>query len=226
GGLDYRYSLRGDGQSPPKNVSGAEQRKALAAVLRTLDAGTLTLPPQLLATLPPRPPGYPATRESFATRTGLTFDPQAAVASAAEITASLLFEPTRAARLLDYNSRDRSLPGLDEVLHQVLASTWFAPRLDGQAALTQATVEDVVLRHLLALAANEEESATVRDMAAYQVRDLKSWLQAHTGDSRPLEAAHRAGALQQIGAFEKDPSRFAAPAAPAVPPGQPIGDDE
>ena len=36
GGLDYRYNLRGDGQPGPEIVSAAEQKKALAAVLKTL----------------------------------------------------------------------------------------------------------------------------------------------------------------------------------------------
>ena len=66
GGLDYRYALRGDGQEVTAIVSAADQRKALAAVLRTLAPETLTLPEPLLRLLPPVPPGYPRTRESFA----------------------------------------------------------------------------------------------------------------------------------------------------------------
>ncbi len=57
GGLDYRYNLRGDGQPIPEIVSAAEQKKALAAVLKTLSPETLTLPESLLKILPPRPPG-------------------------------------------------------------------------------------------------------------------------------------------------------------------------
>jgi hypothetical protein len=72
GGLDYRYNLRGDGQPGPSIVDGAEQQKALAAVLKTLAPETLTLPESLLAILPPVPPGYPRTRESFPSETGLT----------------------------------------------------------------------------------------------------------------------------------------------------------
>ncbi|WP_158944009.1 zinc-dependent metalloprotease, partial [Granulicella sp. S190] len=48
GGLDYRYNLRGDNQPNPEIVSGAEQKKALTAVLRTLTPETLTLPEPLL----------------------------------------------------------------------------------------------------------------------------------------------------------------------------------
>ncbi len=226
GGLEYRYALRGDGQPAPKIVGAAEQRKALAAVVATLDAQALTLPESLLALLPPRPPGYAATRESFPTRTGLVFDPQGAVASAAELSTSLLFEPTRAARLAEYKSRDSTLPGLDEVLRSVLAATWYAPRSSGLLAMTQITVEDAVLRHLLALAASEPAGAVVREIAGYEVGQLKIWLEAKTDPSMPmLEKAHWSGGLQQINGFLKDPDKYAPPVTPDVPPGQPIGED-
>jgi hypothetical protein len=226
GGLDYRYALRGDNQPAQQIVSAAEQRKALAAVLSTLDPKTLTLPETLLATLPPRPPAYPSTRESFPGRTGLTFDPQGAVESAAELSTSLLFEPTRAARLAEYKSRDATLPGLDEVIRQTLAATWYAPRLTGQQGMTQLTVEHAVLRHLLALAANDDAGEIVREMAAYQVAQLKVWLEAKTDPKLPMAStAHRTSALEEINDFAKNPQKYATPAAPAVPPGQPIGDD-
>ncbi len=76
GGLNYRYALRGDGQMVTEYVSPANQRKALAALMKTVSPSTLTLPDSLLQILPPRPPGYPRTQESFAARTGVTFDPQ------------------------------------------------------------------------------------------------------------------------------------------------------
>ncbi len=134
GGLDYRYALRGDGQIVTAIVSPADQRKALAAVLRTLSPETLTLPETLLRLLPPVPPGYPRTRESFAAFTGLVFDPVAAAQSAADLTLALLLQPQRASRLVEYHARDAANPGLDEVLASVLKATWQAPRFSGLAA--------------------------------------------------------------------------------------------
>src|SRR6202789_19245 len=52
GGVDYRYSLRGDSQPNPEIDSAAEQKKALAVVLKTLSPETLTLPESLLKILP------------------------------------------------------------------------------------------------------------------------------------------------------------------------------
>ena len=69
GGLDYRYNERGDGLADPAIVAPADQRKALATVLQTLSPDTLTLPESLLKILPPVPPGYPRTQESFPAQT-------------------------------------------------------------------------------------------------------------------------------------------------------------
>ena len=65
GGLDYRYALRGDGQLVTEIVPAAAQRQALDAVLKTISPETLTLSESLLKILPPRPPAYPRTQESF-----------------------------------------------------------------------------------------------------------------------------------------------------------------
>src|ERR1700744_785236 len=135
GGLDYRYALRGDGQLVTQIVPAAQQRAALDAVLKTLDPAALTLPESLIKILPPRPPGYDLSRsgnpEPFPARTGLTFDPEGAVESAANLTLELLFEPTRATRLVQYKDRQSEEPGgnaslgLDDVIEATLRATWY-----------------------------------------------------------------------------------------------------
>ena len=228
GGLDYRYALRGDGQPITRIVAAAEQQKALDAVLRTLDSSTLTLPQSLLEILPPRPPGYPRTRESFPGRNGLTFDPQGAVESAANLTASLLFEPTRASRLVEYKLRDSSLPGLEDVISQTLKATWYAPRQTASTLATQLTVEDVVLRYLLALAASQSTSPEARAVAASETDQVKTWLKGKIGDASAPELlhAHWLAAQSEIETFSKDPSKFVTTNGLETPPGQPIGNDE
>ncbi len=228
GGLDYRYAVRGDGGMVTEMIPAAKQRQALAAVLKTLDASTLTLPDSLLQLLPPVPPGYPRTRESFGGFTGVTFDPEGAVEAAAGLTVSLLFDPARASRLVEYHARDASLPGLEEVIRQTLAATWDAPRQPGLVGLTQNTVDDLVLRGLLGLAANAKASPEARAEALEQAIQLK-----HSLLDRQLTAteaiAHRDAAVRQIEDFQRNPAKYApAPILP-TPPGQPIGeaaDDE
>ena len=61
GGMDYTFALRGDGEIPTEIVAPAEQRRALEAVLATLEPEPLALPESLLKIIPPRPPNIRAT---------------------------------------------------------------------------------------------------------------------------------------------------------------------
>jgi hypothetical protein len=227
GGLDYRYNERGDGLADPEIVAPAEQREALAAVLNTLTPETLTLPESLLKILPPVPPGYPRTRESFPSETGLTFDPIAAAESAADLTLQVLLDPSRASRLVQYHMRVPDSPSLRSVLEAV--STTVAERPEAGHSMSsevERAVEFRSLEAMLRLAVNPEASTQAQAIARSHVNDLlKQWSSA-----APLvdtaEAIHRAALIQRIEDFNRDPTKFA-PAKPIeAPPGMPIGDDE
>lgn len=227
GGLDYRFALRGDGQLVTEIVPAAAQQQALAAVVKTLAPATLTLPDSLLRILPPRPTGYERTQESFPGRTGVTFDPEGAVESAANLTLELLFEPARATRLVEYKEREPGEPGLDDVIEATLKSTWYAQRETGLEGLTQLTVEDATLDHLLTLAASVDASEQAKAQARAEAEKLKDWLKGHGGStSLPVDLrAHYSAAEEKISSFEKDPTKFKAAPTLEAPPGQPIGDD-
>ncbi len=222
GGLDYRYSLRGDGQPGPRVVGAEEQRKALTAVLKTISPETLTLPESLLAQMPPRPPGVAQTRESFAAATGLTFDPVAAAESSADLTLALLLNPERASRLVEYHARDAKNPGLDEVLDQVLAATWRSPAASGLARLVQEAVQTRTTEALLALAASPSASSA----AAADAREHLVRLKAELNCGEPERRAHCGANLARIEAFERDPLKFVVAKPVEAPPGMPIGDED
>jgi hypothetical protein len=225
GGVNYRYALRGDGQMITQALSGADQRRALAAVLTTLSPQTLTMPDSLLKLLPPRASGYDRTRESFPARTGLTFDATGAAETAADLALALLFEPTRATRLVQNHDQDTAQPGLAEVIEATLAVTWKAPRASGPAAATQRAVESAVLEHLLALAANKAPSAEARAVARKQAIGLRLWLE-RAPDAGPTEQAVREAAIARITLFDREPDKFTPAPSAEAPPGMPIGDDE
>jgi hypothetical protein len=241
GGLDYRYQLRGDGQPGPTLVSPAEQRKALAAVLKTLSPSYLTLPEPLLQLLPPRPPGLEATREALPSATGLTFDPVAAAESAADLTLSVLFNPQRASRLVEYHARNPEEPSLDAVLDATLtatrpavsaihptsstgkplSSTDFSTTGSDPVKLTAAIQNAVYVRTveaLLTLAANPAASSGARAIVFAKLDQIKR--QAKPSIPTEQYIAHR---IQQ---FQTDPTKFV-PAKPIdAPPGMPIGDTD
>ena len=58
GGAEYRYDIRGTSETPLVPLSDNQQRRALTAVLATLDAEMLALPPDVLQWLHPKSPGY------------------------------------------------------------------------------------------------------------------------------------------------------------------------
>jgi hypothetical protein len=224
-GNHYAYALRGDGQTATAPVPPEAQRRALAAVLRTLSPETLTLPETLVARIPPRPSGYPRTREDFATRTTM-FDPLAAAEGAAELTLATLFDGARAARLVEQHARDARQPSLDDVLTAAMAATWRAPRRSGLAAEVQRTVDAVLLHALMRLAVDTTTSAQVRASAFLKLDELRRWARG-SGGGDAEERAHRRFAAAEIDQFEKSPESVVKSLAPVeAPPGQPIGSDE
>ena len=65
GGLYYTFALKNDGQTATKFVPAAEQWKAFDALMSTISPDALALPEKLIEKIPPRPIGYPRTRETF-----------------------------------------------------------------------------------------------------------------------------------------------------------------
>ncbi|MBS1840326.1 MAG: zinc-dependent metalloprotease [Acidobacteria bacterium] len=223
GGMDYVFALRGDGQVPTKIVAPAEQRRALHAVLDTVKPEALMLPEKLLEMIPPRPPDYERGREQFKIRTSPAFDALAPSEAAAQHTLQFLFNPERAARLVEFHARDAANPGLEEVIDAVLTATWKAPRGADYKGAVARVVDDVALYDLLTLATNDAASNESKAIAAYKLRQLKTWLSGAATGAGEDELAHRAQAVRQIEQFERDPKKLELPRPSLPPDGPPIG---
>jgi len=224
GGMDYTFALRGDGEVPTQIVAAAEQRRALATVLTTLKPEALALPDPLLKIIPPRPPDYPRDRELFKIHTSPTFDAVAPAEAAAHHTLQFLFNPERAARLIQFHALDQQNPGLDEVIDAVLNATWKAPHPKGYDGEITKTVDQVVLYDLMALSANEQASDAARAVASLKLHDLKEWLDSPGGALQVIpDQAHIFFASHQIEAFEKDSKRINLSPPVEPPDGPPIG---
>jgi len=232
GGMDYTIALRGhaptlqtpEGKSPTEIVLPAEQRRALAAVLATLRPEVLALPEPLLKLIPPRPFDYPRGREQFKIRTSPAFDALAPAEAAAQHTLQFLFNPERAARLVEFHARNADDPSFEEVLDAILAASWRAPRGSGYLAEIARVVDNAVLYDLMSLAANQHASGQVRAIAALKLEELRTWLSAaQSSAATEEEKAHLFFAASQIAAFQKNPKEIPL-AAPLEPPdGPPIG---
>jgi hypothetical protein len=226
GGEDYTFSLRGKGDRNPQIVSPEEQRRALAAVLDTIEPEALALPESLLRLIPPRPSGFPRTREDFRIRTQPTFDALAPAEAVVDHVSSFLLNQERAARLVEFHARDPRNPGLVEVIDKVLAATWQAPVTPGYRGEIQHTVDMVILGDLMSLAAGERASNQVRAIAELKLEQLKGWL----GTQRSLTADENQRAFlfyaaEQIKRFQEDPKKMNLTRPQDPPDGQPIGMD-
>ncbi len=226
GGLNYRYALRGDGQPVTELIPPEQQIKAIEALLKTVNPGTLTLPESLIRLIPPRPLGYNRHREVIKIRTELTFDPLAAAESAANMSFSLLLHPARAARLVEYHARDARLPSLQSVLNKAIGYTFKAPARAGYEGAVQITVNNVLLTNLLVLAAHEDAPMQVNAIVHMEIDKLKAWLATKVKATNDEDwKAHYAYAIELIERFEKDPAQFKMDELLDPPPGQPIGNN-
>ena len=226
GGNEYTYALRGDGQPITKIVPAAEQRRALAALLETIKPETLTLPDRILVLIPPRPPDYPRTRETFPSRTGLTFDPLAGAEASANLTVSLILNPQRAARLVQYHAQSPDNPGLDEVIAKLVAATWGSSTPAGLGSEVVRSTRFVVVQHVMALATDSSAPPQVRAIATSHLGDIKRQAAVLAQSADAETKAQGRYTLLMLEKFGRDPKSVDLPQAVEAPPGQPIGDQE
>ena len=214
GGQHYTYATRGDGRVPTKPATAAEQKGALDALLTTLKPSELKVPESILKLIPPRPPGYGPHRELFPRFTGSTFDAISPAVVAADLTVSYLFEPRRAARMVQQKALDASLPGFDDVVNEVVRSTFGWVTSSPYETEIAREIERVVVDRLMDTAAN----ARMHHVRAIAQGALDGIVKA--GGSGP----YRALMMQDIQRFNTRPLMASLITTPSAPPGAPIGD--
>jgi hypothetical protein len=219
GGADYYYAVRGDNQTPITIVPGREQRRALATIVRTLEAEFLTLPQSLIDMIPP--PAYRYSEgEAFARHTGLLFDPLTAAGASADYTVELLLHPERMARVVDYHSRDADYPGLEDVVDAMFGATWTAALpTDRYAAQVQEVAERSVLDGIIEQASSADNPARVRAALSAKIDELAERL-----DGLSAPTPHEKLALEDIRRWQSRPEgTVPSSTKPELPPGSPIG---
>ncbi|EMR03440.1 hypothetical protein ADICEAN_01373 [Cesiribacter andamanensis AMV16] len=223
GGLNYRYALKGDGQPVTEKVPVAQQQKALEALLATLRPEALAFPKALLDQIPPQPYGYARSREVISIRTGLTFDALAAAEAAANQTVSLLLDPARMNRLLEYHAQDPAQPSLQAVLDRLIGQTLKAPAQAGYAGELQRTVNYVVLHHLISQSRDKGASPQTQALLKLKLSQLQPWLASAGKGKDESWQAHWAFAAELIKHLETEGKPMEMPGLLSPPPGAPIG---
>ena len=222
GGVNYAYTMRGDGLSGPVSVPAAKQFDAVDALAEVLLPSNLAIPRSILALIPPRPMSIDPTRELFDRWTGMTFDPLSPGAMIASVTFDMLFDNERAARLEAQHAMDASLPGFADVLSRMQTKIFAAPvRTTYDQALSQ-LVQRAYVDRVMQLAESAEMPA-VRAEARYALTSMLG------STLRPGVSGRATAHKEQLAADIR--AWMAGTYKPAerklrltVPPGSPIGD--
>ena len=227
GGLEYNYALKGDNQVITKMLTRNQQVKALKSLLNSIHPKNLSLPEKLIKLIPPRAFGYPRTRETFKSRTGLTFDYLSAAETATNLTLKMLFNPERASRLITLKARDKNnQPGLTYVMNEIINKTILKEMTDNNDYLNLSNVENEiskmvnhsVLNHLFMLANSKITHQEVNARTFSAIKNLKKTLE--TKDS---EEHHYHYLLDKIEKFLSGEINIQYPNELKPPDGSPIG---
>jgi hypothetical protein len=195
--------------------------------MASISPSTLALPRELLSKIPPRPAGYGRNRELFPRYTGSMFDAiSPAVVGASHVLGTLLTSD-RAARLVEQNALDPSLPGLGDVIDSVFSATFGAATRTPYEQEVKRAIERVVVDELMDLAGSAPMSQ-VRAIATLKLQRRGSELGQAAMARQGGEAAVAQATLlsADIGRFLTRPANAVAIRFPApnAPPGAPIGD--
>jgi Met-zincin/Domain of unknown function (DUF5117) len=222
-GIDYIYAMRGDGRTPVKWETAANQQKALEALSATLNPSVLTIPKKILEAIPPRPPGFGRHRELFPRTTGEGFDPISPATIASDVTIGFVLEFERAARMVAQHAVDPSLPGLAEVIDRLTKATFGATTATPYEAEVKRAEERVLVDRVMWLATGAPNSQ-VRAIASLKLQKLAARLKA-TATTNESDEAQNTLLASDIKRFLERPGEIVRQAhAPDAPPGAPIGD--
>jgi predicted Zn-dependent protease len=228
GGVYYTYAVRTENTANPIQVQeivpANRQREALQAVLETIKPEELIVSDDILKLIPPTAYGYNSNRsETFNKRTNPIFDPVGAAEIAADMAISSLLEPNRAARLINFNARNKANPHFREVIDALIKATWkttLSP--NANAAAIGHAVQSLTVTRLMDLAANANAQSQVRATANEALRALQTTLKRTqaTADT----AAHYRATVDDIERFLTRPDAPRKQTSPLpTPPGDPIG---
>lgn len=210
GGMDFRYAMRGDGQTPTTMIPAAQQRRALAMSLDALEPAALAVPERVQAMIPPVPPGGDASMAWIGTAAGTAFDEISLAGGLATEVIENLMHRERLARVVLFRARDAQMPTLDEVLQTIVDRTWGAAVSDDMHTQSlRRTVQRVVLNTLLDRAGDKDALPDVRQVAELHLEQLDQRIAAMTGGS-PADRALRASARREIARYfdgEDDPAK-------------------
>ena len=226
GGTYYEYSVY-EGSAPQSPlvvpVDADNQWRAFDALMLTLRPEQLALSSDILAVIPPKPPGYSRNRESFPLRTSVGIDFATIAETAADHTIAGILQAERLARLNNLNMLDSSLPSVEQVISRLMDNTFYATRQNGQAGSVQRAVNNVVLYRMLMVMQSGRVDNQVKAMINRALINLDGWLDEADSVSDSAWQAHYQLARDEIvNRLERGAENSLLSAPLPMPPGAPI----
>ncbi|MEO0884135.1 MAG: zinc-dependent metalloprotease [Pseudomonadota bacterium] len=224
GGLDFRYGINGDGAAAAEPVEPAEQRRALAALLATLDPAELDLPDRTLNLLTPGDVGFAGGGQSlevFPQRTGPVFDLHMAADIAATLTLSALFDAQRLERLMSFAHRDGDGLTVRELIQDTEAVVFQSVDDPRHVSLAR-TVQARFVTLLIERSSEQNTSLLVAGIIDGALAELSARLSNRRAARTPADRSHFA-LLTSLIAQHLERERSTPRSRPEVPPGSPIG---
>jgi hypothetical protein len=227
GGIHYIYAMRGDGREAVKPVAARDQRAALDALIASIRPSELALPSGVLASIPPRPPGFGMHRELFPRTTGSAFDAITPAVVAADLVMGQLLDPARAARLVEQRALDQTQPGLEGVIDRLRDATSRKLARSAYEREILRALEHVLAENLMTLASTAS-MPQARAIATYKLKAImkdmgQRGVLLNTPDAE-VQSANNEYLADEIKRFLERPSQPATrQSVPEAPPGAPIG---
>jgi hypothetical protein len=227
GGVDFSYAVNGEGHERASVIDAAAQRRALAAVLETLDPALLDIPDELAELLSQAASGTPDRQfdiELFDTLGGPVFDPVGAAVVASDLALLQLVEPARLNRVQEQARRDAGQLSVGELLNALFAQVRARSGEPQRLAEIRRRQQARLIGDLVEALADKTLSPTVAATIEARLTETGKALDASAASG---EAGAYDRYLARLLQGEREGLvRFAAERAPApkIPPGSPIGE--
>ncbi|MEE8371333.1 MAG: zinc-dependent metalloprotease, partial [Sphingomonadales bacterium] len=228
GGMFFSYGVKGDLLPGTTFPSPDYQRRALAAVLASLEPVELDLSDRVLDLLLPRHRGFgdgQYSREMFRSKAFPAFDLMGAADVAADLTFGHLLHPARLGRLVEFHRRNEDNPSLEEVLGIIDQAVFVSPNQDqGRLVELRHVVQERLVSHLIGLLGNAALMPAAGERIEAYLAGLSRRLKRGGRRARAV-SAHYASLSGRIDAVlgRPAPAEKMASRPARRPPGSPIG---
>ena len=217
-GMNYNYSARGDNQLVVEHVNKKVQKDALKSIMNSLSAKHLAIPKKILELFPPRAYGYPRTRESFQSKTGVSFDPLSAAETASEMSTVLLLNVERLNRLHTQYTIDKTKMSVSEFLENLLSSSFGLDHRDEYLNEVQHVINLNILTYLLKI-------STEKKLFVQNKNLLVKYIDKVNNNSYNNKKQIHEDYVFLINDFVKNPSYYDRTTSVKIPDGSPIGSE-